>query len=269
VWDWEEDGKDQFIGEIVINQNQLGNGATFELTNPKVKKPGRIVLEQFSLYQRPSFVDYLRGGVELNMIVAIDFTGSNGSPKYPTSLHYMNNIAPNQYQLAIAAITQILLNYDSDKRIPAFGFGAKTNFTGNLSPVSHCFVLSGNPQEVEAYGVEHLMAMYKTALIHVELAGPTYFGPLIQETIKLAYECKQAGSNVYQTLLILTDGEIHDMDQTIDLIIQAAELPLSIIIVGVGNADFGNMQKLDGDNGLFGSNGRRCPRDLVQFVPFR
>ena len=59
------------------------------------------------------------------------------------------------------------------------------------------------------------------------------------------------------------------MDRTIDLVIQAAQLPLSIIIVGVGNADFTNMNKLDGDNGLYGSNGVRCPRDLVQFVPFR
>lgn len=113
------------------------------------------------------------------------------------------------------------------------------------------------------------MMMYKNALTHVELAGPTYFAPLIEETMKLAYNCKQQGSNTYQTLLILTDGEIHDMDRTIDLIIQAAQLPLSIIIVGVGNADFSNMNKLDGDNGLYGSNGVRCPRDLVQFVPFR
>lgn len=101
------------------------------------------------------------------MIVAIDFTGSNGSPKYANSLHYMNPTAPNQYQITIASITQILLNYDSDKRIPAFGFGAKTNFGGIWSPVSHCFVLSGNPQDVEACGVEHLMQMYKTALSHV------------------------------------------------------------------------------------------------------
>jgi hypothetical protein len=38
------------------------------------------------------------------MIVAIDFTGSNGSPKHPTSLHYINPTAPNQYQMAIASI---------------------------------------------------------------------------------------------------------------------------------------------------------------------
>lgn len=59
------------------------------------------------------------------------------------------------------------------------------------------------------------------------------------------------------------------MDRTIDDIIQAANLPLSIIIVGIGSANFDNMNRLDGDNGLYGQNGVRCPRDIVQFVPFR
>ena len=29
------------------------------------------------------------------------------------------------------------------------------------------------------------------------------------------------------------------------------------------------MNRLDGDNGLYASNGKRAPRDIVQFVPFR
>jgi len=55
----------------------------------------------------------------------------------------------------------------------------------------------------------------------------------------------------------------------VDLIVQASTLPLSIIIVGVGNADFTNMNRLDGDNGLYSSKGVMAPRDIVQFVPFR
>ena len=48
--------------------------------------------------------------------------------------------------------------------------------------------------------------------------------------------------------MILTDGEIHDMSVVKELIVQAANnLPLSIIIVGIGNANFSNMQILDGD----------------------
>lgn len=58
------------------------------------------------------------------------------------------------------------------------------------------------------------------------------------------------------------------MDRTIDLIVNNSTLPLSIIIVGIGNADFSNMNILDGDNGLFDSKGRKAQRDIVQFVPF-
>jgi hypothetical protein len=48
------------------------------------------------------------------------------------------------------------------------------------------------------------------------------------------------------------------------LICQAAGLPCSVIIVGVGNEQFENMQKLDGDEEkLKDSYGKVCPRDIV------
>ena len=40
--------------------------------------------------------------------------------------------------------------------------------------------------------------------------------------------------NKYMILLIITDGAIHDMEETIRLIVNGADLPLSILIVGVG-----------------------------------
>lgn len=46
---------------------------------------------------RPSFLDYLQAGTEIAFTVAVDFTGSNGNPMDPASLHYMNpqGVAPN------------------------------------------------------------------------------------------------------------------------------------------------------------------------------
>ena len=69
--------------------------------------------------------------------------------------------------------------------------------------------------------------------------------------------------------MILTDGEISDMIETKDLIVASTTLPLSIIIIGVGNETFANMVELDGDNGtLRDQNGRAASRDIVQFVKF-
>ena len=59
------------------------------------------------------------------------------------------------------------------------------------------------------------------------------------------------------------------MEETVNLICANGHLPISIIIVGVGTADFTNMKRLDGDEGLYNSKGQKAPRDIVQFVPFR
>lgn len=48
---------------------------------------------------------------------------------------------------------------------------------------------------------------------------------------------------------------------------KAASLPMSIIIIGVGDEDFKEMEKLDCDGGfLKSSNGQFASRDIVQFV---
>ena len=49
-------------------------------------------------------------------------------------------------------------------------------------------------------------------------------------------------------MFIQIDGVITDMDTTTRAIVRARKLPLSIVIVGVGNADFTNMRILDADN---------------------
>jgi hypothetical protein len=74
----------------------------------------------------------------------------------------------------------------------------------------------------------------------------------------------------YYLLLIITDGEITDMDRTIERIVAASTLPLSIVIVGVGNANFTKMNILDADETpLVDRYGKRMARDIVQFVPLR
>ena len=61
------------------------------------------------------------------------------------------------------------------------------------------------------------------------------------------------------------------MQATTDAIVKASSLPLSIIIVGVGNEDFSNMEVLDADDTPLYSNKYKkyMERDIVQFVPFR
>jgi hypothetical protein len=71
-------------------------------------------------------------------------------------------------------------------------------------------------------------------------------------------------------MVLLTDGQIMDMDATKSAIVDLSKLPCSVIIIGVGAADFSSMDELDGDGALLKDrNGRACSRDIVQFVAFR
>ena len=71
-------------------------------------------------------------------------------------------------------------------------------------------------------------------------------------------------------VLMLTDGEIHDMKDTCHELVQCSHLPISVIVVGIGNGDFKLMEELDDDDmQMVDNNGKRTERDLVQFVPFR
>ena len=49
-------------------------------------------------------------------------------------------------------------------------------------------------------------------------------------------------------------------------IIEASSQPMSIIIIGVGNADFSAMDALDSDKQLLTCMGKTASRDIVQFV---
>ena len=74
----------------------------------------------------------------------------------------------------------------------------------------------------------------------------------------------------YFVLLIITDGNIHDMKESVELVVQASRMPCSIIIVGVGNSDFNQMIELDSDENLLKDhNNRFAKRDIVQFVKYR
>lgn len=154
-------------------------------------------------------LDFIRGGHQINLTVAIDFTASNGDPRNSTSLHFNSPTQPNQYQNAITSIGSILDYYDSDHLYPCFGYGAK------LPPdwqVSHMFPLNFNYQDPHVFGVNGILGAYNNALQQVVLHGPTNMAPVIRQA---AMGARSNGETSYHILLIITDGVISDLDATI------------------------------------------------------
>ncbi|XP_032744688.1 copine-5 isoform X1 [Rattus rattus] len=275
VYDWDRDGSHDFIGEFTTSYRELARGQSqfniYEVINPKKKmkkkkyvNSGTVTLLSFAVESESTFLDYIKGGTQINFTVAIDFTASNGNPSQSTSLHYMSPYQLNAYALALTAVGEIIQHYDSDKMFPALGFGAKLPPDGR---VSHEFPLNGNQENPSCCGIDGILEAYHSSLRTVQLYGPTNFAPVVTHVARNA-AAVQDGSQ-YSVLLIITDGVISDMAQTKEAIVNAAKLPMSIIIVGVGQAEFDAMVELDGDDVRISSRGKLAERDIVQFVPFR
>ncbi|XP_038139015.1 copine-8 isoform X1 [Cyprinodon tularosa] len=275
VYDWDRDGSHDFIGEFTTSYKELCRGQSqlnvYEVVNPKKKlkkkryiNSGTVSLLSFNVESEHTFLDYIKGGTQIHFTVAIDFTASNGNPSQSTSLHYMNPYQMNAYAMALKAVGEIIQDYDSDKMFPALGFGAKLPPDGR---VSHEFPLNGNVENPYCNGIEGILEAYHQSLKTVQLYGPTNFAPVVNHVARYA-AAVQDGSQ-YFVLLIITDGVISDMAQTKEAIVNGAKLPMSIIIVGVGQAEFDAMVELDGDDVRISSRGKLAERDIVQFVPFR
>lgn len=144
----------------------------------------------------------------------------------------------NPYEMAITSVGKIIEDYDSDKLFPVHRFGAR------LRPTP------------------------RTCFRQIELYGAIKFAPTINHMVQVTQNFLDGSQ--YFILLIVTDGIITDMEQTKSAIVDAALLPISIIIVGVGAADFDAMEELDGDTvRVTDKRGRVASRDIVQFVPMR
>ncbi|XP_060949436.1 copine-3-like [Limanda limanda] len=278
-YDHRVSGSHDLIGSFQTTLAELQVGthispAEFECINPKklkkknYKNSGVICVKRCQLVKDYTFLDYIMGGCQINFTIAIDFTGSNGDPSSPRSLHYVNPDGYNEYLAAIWAVGNVIQDYDSNKMFPVFGFGAKIPPSWQ---VSHEFPINFNPANPFCAGIEGVVQAYQQCLPQLKLWGPTNFSPVIDHVTCFAKQAlRQNTASQYFVLLIITDGVITDMDQTCAAIVEASRLPMSIIIVGVGDADFSAMEFLDSDDKLLRSpTGDTAARDIVQFVPFR
>ena len=278
VYDMDNDGSHDLIGTFQTNLQRLAKGPgpenLYEVINEKKRQKkgskytnsGTVQLKSIRIESNPTFLDFIQSGLQVNFTVAIDFTGSNGNPKSPQSLHYQDPSGrPNQYVTAINSVGGIVQDYDSDKMFPSLGFGARVPPTGI---VSHEFFLTLDPARPFCAGVDGIVSAYYNSLNTVQLYGPTNFAPVINHVANFA-AAHQAEASNYFVLLILTDGIITDFDDTKRALVGASSLPMSVIIVGIGDEDFAAMDILDGDQHRLQYQGQVAKRDIVQFVEMR
>ncbi|KAM3336127.1 hypothetical protein ACQJBY_030224 [Aegilops geniculata] len=181
-----------------------------------------------------------------NLILGIDFTKSNewsGRHSFGRkSLHAISG-TPNPYEQAISIIGRTLSPFDDDNLIPCFGFG-------DASTHDHS-VFSFYQENRPCRGFEEVLDRYRQIVPHLNLSGPTSFAPLIYAAMSVV----ESSNCQYHVLVIIADGQVTTSTSggrlspqeqaTIQAIVDASFYPLSIVMVGVGDGPWEEMQPAD------------------------
>ncbi|WIA09753.1 hypothetical protein OEZ85_009131 [Tetradesmus obliquus] len=183
-----------------------------------------------------------------NLIVAVDFTASNewtGKHSFSgRSLHHLCTQL-NPYEWAIKIIGNTLAAFDEDQLIPAYGFGDAS--------CQDTQVFSFNPLNEPCQGLDRVLRRYRQLVPSVKLAGPTSFAPAIRQACKTVND----SGGQFHILLLIADGQVTrsvnlqpgqlspQEAATVEALVEASQLPLSVVMVGVGDGPWEQMREFD------------------------
>ena len=181
--------------------------------------------------------DLRKSGLESSqLIIGIDYTKSNtwnGKKTFgDKSLHHLSYRSLNPYQEVIEIVGKTLEPFDDDNQIPVYGFGDIATTDKAVFPFF--------PDERPCNGFQEVLNRYNEITPNIKLGGPTNFAPLIDKTIDIV---KETGE--YHILVIIADGQVSKPKDTANAIIRASRYPISIIMVGVGDGPWDEMERYD------------------------
>ena len=213
-----------------------------------------VTIDMEALCVGPSFSDRVHAGLDVDLCVAIDFTSSNGDPRLPGTLHYRDEEGLNDYEETIVSIGKAISRYSKSKEFPVWGFGAKSS-----GAVRHIFQVGTDAVAKDIVGV--LDAYKSVFLTDLTMSGPTDITSVVKAAASRASKFED-GALRYGILLVITDGIVSDADATKTLLHAISDLPLTVLIVGIGAADFTVM-------GEIVEHSNSTSRANVSFVSYR
>ena len=242
---------------LVLTQTQSQGEQAQEPANgeskqeTKAKKPRRVqkhvsvVQEQVTkvedarikaLKERvKNFIQTLKdkGLRECGLILGIDCTASNiftGRRSFGgRHLHDISNRRLNFYEEVISILGGVVNEFTPGGRFPVYLFGDDKTRDRSVRPL---YTNKAGTSD-ECQGIEHVLAEYRKKIVRVGLSGPTSFKPLIDKAIEIT----KAKAD-FHVLIIIGDGAVSDLQETVSAIVEASHYPIAIIMIGVGDGDF-------------------------------
>ena len=129
-------------------------------------------ISDFNLEEKPNFSDYLKGGSEMHLTFALDFSSAKGHHAGDSEDQKLS-----EYEKAIQQVGNVVAEYDSDNLFPVYGFGGTPQ---GAEAISHCFHLNGEEENPSIEGIDNVLATYRKNLPGITIGKTTKFAPVLE-----------------------------------------------------------------------------------------
>lgn len=119
------------------------------------------------------------------------------------------------------------------------GFGARTIVAKGDGPACNLFAMSGDFMDPFVENTNELLMCYEGTIKTVKLALPVLFKSVLQFVCDMAKQDMDGSKQIrnlknYYVLTLLMAGMIDDFQDTLNEMLKAAHLPVSIIVIKLG-----------------------------------
>ena len=236
--------------EIKINEKDEDSEIIIIKAEKPINKSNNVI--------NNSLLNYLTAGVSFESYIGIDFSDK--------MLHNVD-IAKNQYINAIRGFRETL--FDFQRNFEVYGFG--TNLLDYKIDKDNSFFNLSLRENPNLLGLTNIKQAYTECLKKIDFGrNNNYLSPLLNHIQKRIYEKNNLTNYNILFLLINKCPKKDDIQSTIDALIQSSCLPLSIVIIGIGDNEneFNNIKNLYINNNI-SSKGIKKVNNNIFFISMK
>ena len=259
------DTRDLEVNRVIVSVNELLEENKFEGFDGS-----KLIFEGFELYDRPNFLEYLSANWQIRLAGAIDFSVANGNQNDEFCLHNLNE--SNYYESTLRQISTVIEPYSQNKISHFYGFGAEINDQDQTQSLDNTiaerladldlvggFPINLDTAQSESVGIDELVANYKNSLSKIQFKSETQLAPTLRAIKKNINKQQQ----VYYAVVLMIAGEISDMEETKELIVQLSHYPCSIIAIGLSDTGLEQFEQFNAPGVFKDNNNNGCVRRMI------
>ena len=263
--------EDNMVEISFINKNlsdELGkyNGSISRLLegdinlNLKENKRAKIICRKKNFF---SLIDYFERDIHLNTTLAIDFSETN-----EINTHHLEEGETTVFGKLMKNFIDLLWPYNDDEFFYIYGYGFEFN-NGNIEDAS----LYPINRSVESPSTQkdNILSAYSNFLKVINFSKTkSNFNLIIKKfNEKIKGDIDLYDINEYNVLLLFANNDIYNNDEFINEIILSSNLPISVVIIGLGKGPFKQLENVQKNfMNLKDINNNKAKRKNFKFVSF-